>query len=174
MKRILSAIAALCLLALPACADSLGSAIGGTAGNQSNMAGCIYQASPGTLSDGQQAGLPCTSNHKLDVNASVSATVTVAPLTSTNAAGSISVTNTFQSIQASTAGRNGCLIQNQSTTNAMWVYFGAIGGATKAKSFILDNNHGLAISCSVGGLGVVTDQVSITGTSGDLYNANLQ
>lgn len=113
---------------------------------------------------------------KACVNATVSATATVAvaPLTSTNAAGSISVTNTFQSIQASTAGRNGCLIQNQSIANQMWVYFGAIGTATKAKSFILDTSHGLAISCAVGGLGVVTDQISITGTSGDLYNANLQ
>jgi hypothetical protein len=103
-----------------------------------------------------------------------SVSVTVAPLTSTNAAGSIAVTSTFQSIQVSTAGRNGCLIQNQSTTNPMWVYFGAIGGATKAKSFLLDSTHGLAISCSVGGLGVLTDQVSITGTAADLYNANFQ
>lgn len=108
------------------------------------------------------------------VNATVSASVTVAPLTSTNLSGTISVTNTFQSIQVSTAGRNGCLIQNQSTTDQMWVYFGAIAGATKAKSFVLDNNHGLAISCSVGGLGVLTDQVAITGTSTDGFTANFQ
>ena len=108
------------------------------------------------------------------VNATVNATVSVAPLTSTNLSGTIAVTNTFQSIQASTAGRNGCLIQNQSTTNPMYVYFGAIGVATKAKSFILDTAHGLAISCSVGGLGVLTDQVSITGTAADGFTANFQ
>lgn len=172
MKRFLLAATCSILLSTPAWADSLGSVTGGQAGNQSNMGGCINQ-SP-TPAANQQVALSCDGSGNLKVNASVSATVTVAPLTSTNLAGSISVTNTFQSIQVSTAGRNGCLVQNQSTANSMWVYFGAIGGATKAKSFILDTSHGLAISCSVGGLGVATDQVSITGTSGDLFNANVQ
>lgn len=103
-----------------------------------------------------------------------SASLTTQALTSSNLASSVAVTNTFQSIQVATAGRQGCLIQNQSTTNAMWVYFGSIGGATKAKSFILDSAHGLAISCAVGGLGVATDQVSITGTATDLFNASFQ
>lgn len=129
---------------------------------------------PTTYTAGANRAITQDTTGKTCVNATVSASVTVAPLTSTNAAGSIAVTNTFQSIQVSTAGRQGCLIQNQSTTNAMYVYFGAIGGATTAKSFILDTSHGLAISCAVGGIGVVTDQVSITGTSGDLYNANFQ
>jgi len=108
------------------------------------------------------------------ITGTFSATVAVSPLTSTNLSGTIAVTNTFQSIQVSTAGRQGCLIQNQSTTDQMWVYFGAIGGATKAKSFILDTAHGLAISCAVGGLGVLTDQVSITGTAPDGFTANFQ
>jgi hypothetical protein len=118
--------------------------------------------------------VPVTSTSPLPVNASVSASVAVAPLTSSNLSSTVAVTNTFQSIQVSTAGRNGCLIQNQSTSNTMWVYFGAIGGATKAKSFQLDTSHGLAISCSVGGLGVLTDQVSITGTATDAFTANFQ
>ncbi len=172
MKKALIGLAFF-LCASPALADSQGSALGGTAGTQSTAAGCIYQANPTPLTDGQQAALPCTTDHKVITNAA-SASVTVAPLTSSNLASSIAVTNTFQSIQVATGGRNGCTIQNQSTANTMWVYFGAIGGATKAKSFLLDTSHGLAISCSVGGLGVLTDQVSITGTSGDLYNANFQ
>lgn len=120
--------------------------------------------------------VPVSPTNKFPVDATVTATATVAvaPLTSTNLSSTVAVTNTFQSIQVSTAGRNGCLIQNQSTSNTMWVYFGAIGGATKAKSFQLDSTHGLAISCSVGGLGVLTDQVSITGTAADAFTANFQ
>lgn len=93
---------------------------------------------------------------------------------SSNLSSTVAVTNTFQSIQILNSNRSGCLIQNQSTTNAMWVYFGPIASATKATSFILDSSHGLAISCSVGGTSVLRDQVSITGTSGDAYAANFQ
>lgn len=100
--------------------------------------------------------------------------VVVAPLTSTNLSGTVTTTNTFQSIQTSTAGRKGCTIQNQSSTDPMWVFFGPIGSATKATAFQLDATHGEAISCAVGGLGVLTDQVSITGTSTDAYVANFQ
>jgi hypothetical protein len=100
----------------------------------------------------------------------------VAPsqLGSSNLGSTIAVTDTFQSIQTYNSGRSGCLIQNQSTTNAMWVYFGPVASATKAKSFILDTSHGLQISCSVGGTSVLQDQVSITGTSTDAFAANFQ
>lgn len=53
MKRILSVITAL-LLATSARADSLGSAVGGSAGNQSSMSGGLCLTSPVTLSNGQQ------------------------------------------------------------------------------------------------------------------------
>jgi hypothetical protein len=117
-----------------------------------------------------------TAGCNLPVNASVVAgPVTVQALTSTNLSGTVSVTNTFQSIQASTALRQGCTIENQSTTDIMWVFFGAIGGATKAKAFpIGGGSFPPAISCAVGGLGVLTDQVSITGTSADTFAANFQ
>lgn len=46
----------LALFAQPSFADSLGSAVGGAAGNQSGMAGGIYLSSPASLSNGQQAG----------------------------------------------------------------------------------------------------------------------
>jgi len=107
----------------------------------------------------------------LCVNATVSASVAVAPLTSSNLSSTVAVTNTFQSIQVATAGRNGCNIQNTST-HTQWVYFGAIAGATAAKGFQLA--AGQTISCSVGGLGVLTDQVSITGTATDTFVANFQ
>lgn len=63
-------IRALCVLGLmvlagAAHADSLGSAIGGTAGNQSNMAGCIYTSTPPNLSNGQQAGIRCNPDGSL-------------------------------------------------------------------------------------------------------------
>lgn len=56
LPRIIRIIACLVLFSSPALADSMGSAVGGTAGNQSNMAGGIYKASPTVLIDGQQAG----------------------------------------------------------------------------------------------------------------------
>src|SRR5258708_5207899 len=77
-------------------------------------------------------------NGQVCINATVSASVAVAPLTSTNSSSTIAVTNTFQSIQASTVGRKGCTIENQSTVDTMWVFFGPIGSATKATSFVLD------------------------------------
>lgn len=105
------------------------------------------------------------------VNATVSASVSVAPLTSTNLSGTIATTNTFQSIQVSTAGRKGCAVQNNGSHN-MDVFFGAIGSATTGNSFVLSPGQG--ITCAVGGLAVLTDQVSVTGTSGDAYAANFQ
>lgn len=104
------------------------------------------------------------------------AATVVAPsqLGSTNLSSTIAVTNTFQSVQAFNSGRSGCLIQNQSTTNTMWVFFGPVANATKAKSYMLDSTHGLQISCSVGGTSVLLDQVSITGTSTDSFAANFQ
>jgi hypothetical protein len=93
------------------------------------------------------------------------------PLTSGNASGTIAVTNTFQSLQAAKGGRNGCLVQNNGS-HTMWVYFGPIASATAGTSYVL--SAGASISCAVGGLGVLIDQVSITGTSADAFFANFQ
>lgn len=62
--RYLAVIASAILIATPVYADSLGSAVGGTAGNQSSMAGGLCQGSPTALSNGQQAGLliDCTTH----------------------------------------------------------------------------------------------------------------
>jgi hypothetical protein len=115
--------------------------------------------------------VPASPSAPCPVSATVSASVAVAPLTSTNISGTVAVTNTFQSIQVSTAGRNGCLVQNNGT-HTMWVYFGAIGSATEAAAYQLA--AGLSVSCAVGGIGVLTDQVSITGTATDAFFANFQ
>ena len=107
----------------------------------------------------------------IGVGAPPLASVSVAPLTSTNLSGTVAVTNTFQSIQVLTAGRKGCTIQNNGTHN-MDVFFGPIGSATAGASVIL--SAGQAVSCAVPGLGVLTDQISITGTATELFFANFQ
>src|SRR5690348_4775031 len=94
------------------------------------------------------------------------------PLTTTNDSSTIAVTDTFQSIQVSTATRKGCVVQNNTgTAHDQWVFFGAIGSATKAASVLL--TPGGSVSCATPN-GVLTDQVSITGTSGDSFYAAVQ
>lgn len=96
-------------------------------------------------------------------------------ITTSNASSTIAVTNTFQSIwaaSASTTGRVGCTVVNYGS-NTMWVYFGDISGATKAKSIQLA--VGQAVYCTnQGGTIVARDQVSITGTAAEAFVAILQ
>lgn len=90
-----------------------------------------------------------------------------------NSSGTITVTNTFQSIwikNTASRGRAGCTVQNNGT-NAMYVYFGDIASATKGASVVLTT--GQAVSCNNGGV-VLQDQVSVTGTSGDAFFAAQQ
>ena len=99
-----------------------------------------------------------------------------APVTSTNASATITVTSTFQSLQAVNTSRMGCLIQNNGS-NTMYVFFGPIASATKATSFQIVPPGGSgpnSISCATGTGGALGDQVSITGTSGDAFTANFQ
>lgn len=113
-------------------------------------------------------------NGNLCIDSGGSGTVTVAPseLTTNNLSGTISVTNTFQSIQVTTT-RGGCTVQNPTTnTNPQWVFFGAIGSATKATA--VQMLPGDSVSCAVGGTGVIKDQISIVGTSGDTFYAGVQ
>lgn len=64
--KLLASMAFIACLALPtiASADSLGSVVGGSAGNQSNLSGGLCQGSPISLSNGQQASLliDCTTH----------------------------------------------------------------------------------------------------------------
>lgn len=94
-------------------------------------------------------------------------------VSSFNASGTIAVTNTFQSIwiaNTGTRGRAGCTVQNTGT-NSMWVYFGAIADATKAKSVVL--NVGQSVRCNNSGI-TLQDQVSITGTATETFFAAQQ
>lgn len=93
-------------------------------------------------------------------------------VTSKNLSGTITVTNTFQSVQSSQTVRQGCTLQNTASNN-QWVFFGPIANATKATAVLLA--AGQSVSCTVGSGGTtLQDQVSVTGTSGDAYFANFQ
>ena len=93
------------------------------------------------------------------------------PAYSTNLSGTITTTNTFQLVQPATGTRKGCLIQDQSATDDMWVFFGACSAATKATSVVLQPLNG--VNCAANGV-LVLDSVCITGTSGDTFLANFQ
>ena len=95
---------------------------------------------------------------------------------STVVATTISVTNTFQSIQAAqavsgAAPRRGCTIQNNGT-HVMYVFFGPIASATTSNTFQVA--AGQSINCGAFPGIVLQDQISITGTSGDAFVATLQ
>lgn len=113
----------------------------------------------------------------LVASAAYAVSTTPGPVTSTNVSGTIAVTNTFQSVIAANTNTKGCLIQNNGS-NTMWVYFGTIGTATKAKSFTLrppgTGIQGGSISCATGGGSILTDQVSITGTATEAFTAASQ
>lgn len=94
-------------------------------------------------------------------------------VTTQNSSTTIASTNVFQSIwvaPTNTRGRASCTVQNNGT-NSMWVFFGPIASATKAKSVVLA--AGQNVRCLVGGV-ALQDQVSITGTSGDAFYAAQQ
>lgn len=88
-----------------------------------------------------------------------------------NLSGTITLTGTFQSIQVANSERKSCLIQNNSASNNMRVYFGPVASATSSNSVTLSPSS--TVNCTAGGI-VLTDQVSITGTTGDAFLANFQ
>jgi hypothetical protein len=92
-----------------------------------------------------------------------------------NLSGTIAVTNTFQSIAAADVstqrGRVGCQVQNNGS-NPMYVYFGPVASALTSTALSLA--VGATLTCSTGSGGVLTDQVSITGTAGDAFYAGFQ
>lgn len=99
------------------------------------------------------------------------------PVVSTNVSGTVAVTNTFQSVVPANSLNKGCLVQNTGS-NLMFVYFGPIAGATKAKSFQLrapgTGIQGGWVSCATGTGAVITDQVSVTGVATDTFTAAYQ
>jgi len=105
--------------------------------------------------------------------------VQIIPLqvTTTVVSGTITSTNTFQSIfnnsqttNPGARGRTSCTVQNNGT-HTMYVFFGPIANATLTNSIQLA--AGVAVLCQLNGA-TLQDQVSITGTSGDAFVANQQ
>ena len=96
----------------------------------------------------------------------------IAPIVgiTTITSGTITLTDTFQSVLAASTNRRGCTIQNQST-HTMYAYFGPNGSATKAAS--LQVSAGQTLYCSFT-QGVAADNVSLTGTTGDAFVVNSQ
>lgn len=87
-------------------------------------------------------------------------------LTTRQAKVTIAVTNTFQVALANQGARNGCTIQNRGSNNMFLFWGGSSAPADSTTSFVLLANQ--AINCSVGGDGVASDTVWITGTAGDV------
>ncbi len=58
-------------------------------------------------------------------------------VTSYNGSGNIVSTNTFQNVFLASSGRFGCLIQNKSGSNNMFIYFGPIANATTPNSLLV-------------------------------------
>lgn len=81
----------------------------------------------------------------------------------------IAITNTFQNVYPTNDSRLGCVIQNKSTSNVMYVYIGALADATIALSGKLA--AGQAMYCTAFGT-VLTGPVNVTGTSGDSFYAS--
>jgi len=96
--------------------------------------------------------------------------------TSTNLAGTIAVTNTFQSVSAHNMSRQACTIQNNGASG-MWVFFEkdptatCATNATKAKSVVLLT--GQSVSCGSPGV-TLGDLICITGTATQEFFAAVQ
>lgn len=97
-------------------------------------------------------------------------TVSFVGATSTVTSGTISVTNTFQSVLAASATRKGCLMQNNGT-HLMYLYNGPNASATLTNTFQIQ--PGQPFSCNAPGV-VITDNISLTGTSGDAFVVSAQ
>lgn len=154
MKRLWGLLCAVALLfASPALADSAGSAIGGSAGSQSDLAGCIYLSSPSTLSNGQQTGLRCNSAGNMQVSVVPGGS---SGSTSTDISGTVTLGGTYQTALAANTARKGCLIQNPTTATEIL----SVKVGTMATAYSLP--IGATFSCtSAGGL-IVTDAITLT------------
>jgi hypothetical protein len=83
--------------------------------------------------------------------------------TSTTTPGSTAATaNTYQSALASNTSRNGCTIQNTSTST-MRIYVGAVGSANDAGAFQIA--AGGSFSCASPGGIVITDAISVASSA---------
>lgn len=82
--------------------------------------------------------------------------------------GTVTLTDSFQTIKTADDQRRGCLFQNKGT-NTLFVFYGALASATKDGSFEVLTK--LYFSTNVGGVNN-SDTISITGTTGDKWVLN--
>lgn len=87
---------------------------------------------------------------------------------STDASGTIAVTDAFQQLWAAQSARVNCAVQNNGG-NSMWVYAGS-GTATKGKSIVLP--PGALYNCAASGV-VTNSAIWVTGTASDAFYAVL-
>lgn len=80
--------------------------------------------------------------------------------TTTQDSGVVATQNTFQSVLVEQPGRRGALIQNTAASDVLYVFFGAIGGATKGKSWQVP--AGGTIGAVLPGGVILQDQISVT------------
>lgn len=83
--------------------------------------------------------------------------------------GTITTTNTFQSLVAQNSNRKGCVFQNQGTHT---MYFSLQSSPTLAGSLQVPPSY--FFYCSGPSNIVVTDQIWITGTTADAFSGNWQ
>jgi hypothetical protein len=79
-----------------------------------------------------------------------------AAATTTDASGTVTLGGTYQTLQAATAARKGCTVQNPITaTEALSV---------KVNATVYTLAPGMSLNCQAGGI-VVTDQIQVTATT---------
>jgi hypothetical protein len=104
-------------------------------------------------------------------------TVVTQPLSVSNnpvPSSSVVSSGTFQSVfpaDTNTRGRASCTIQNTGA-NTLYVFFGPIANATRAKSVQLTT--GQPAYCATTNGGVIKDQVSVDGTTAGTFYAAVQ
>lgn len=123
MKRFTAFVAGMLLAAWPAFA---GPADPGPAQSQSALVGCKYNSSGVTLSDQDQAALQCTSDGKLSVSASVSASVS--GFTPNGSVASLSVTSSTGNVALPT----GTVVSVTNTGSNTAYYNLSVGAGTAA------------------------------------------
>lgn len=105
----------LCIFPALSWADSLGSAQGGQAANQSNLSGCIYRATPPVLTNGQQVGQQCNP----------SGVPVIGPTNSAGAYSAQTVGTSASTIIVASACKVFCDVYNTSSTATICINVGA-------------------------------------------------
>jgi hypothetical protein len=127
-------------------------------GTTSNAGSGVATSSTNVPTVSYNYGFNGTTWDQLQVDASKNLKVVAAPLavTSTDASGTVATGGTYQTVQASTAGRKGCLIQNPTTATEIV----SIKVGTMASPFTVP--AGGTFSCSSPGGTVITDAITLT------------